>query len=800
MWKNYIKTAWRSLLRDKLYTLINLLGLTTGLISFLFIALYVQDEWSYDRYHHKVDRTYRLWEILDFEGAGERSSSMQFPVTPALMNDYPHLIEEMVRFFNFQRPVFTVQVEDIKFNEEGIFFADSGAFRMFNWPLISGDPETVLAQPNTIVIDEDMALKYFGTADPVGKDILIDRGIQLKVGGVMKRVPAQTHFQPKALISFITLRNFMGPNIAGNNWVWNPCWTYLTLQEGIDEKELLDQFPEFIEKYYPEFMAGQTSYYLMPLADIHLDSHLEYEIRPNHERSYLYILLAIGFIILLIAATNFTNLATARSARRAKEVGMRKVLGAQRSQLISQFLSESVLLVFVAVFLSLLLLEVLMPGFNNLSSKELVSSDLFNPYFLGTVLLCGLGLGLAAGSYPAVYLSSFEPVSVMKGGSGSIKGKQLFRRVLVVLQFSLSAALIVGTLMVNRQFEFMQGKDPGFDEASVVVMGGKQPILQRFEAFRTEILAHPSIENFTVMNDIIGEDHNVFEYNYEGMPPDRWQYLPTLIVDEMFVSTMGLEIVAGRDFNREILSDDTAGVLVNETLVREMGWGTPQDALGQRMTTPHGQERVIGVLKDFHYVSLNEPIRPFVLDMIKEQGFWIQEFAVRIKPGENEAALAHLEEVWTSFGPQFPFEYFFLEERLDTLYQGQNTLRILVGLFSIVAIVISCIGLFALTSLSVEQRTKEIGVRKILGASGISLVQLIAKEFLGLVFIAFVIATPFAYWALNNWLSSFAYSIDFEWSAVLVAGVLSLLISAITISYHAWRVTKTDPVNSLRYE
>ncbi|MCE2497210.1 MAG: ABC transporter permease [Flavobacteriales bacterium] len=267
----------------------------------------------------------------------------------------------------------------------------------------------------------------------------------------------------------------------------------------------------------------------------------------------------------------------------------------------------------------------------------------------------------------------------------------------------------MGTLMVNSQFRFMQEKDPGFDESSVIVMSTKQQILQQFEAFRTEVLADESIESVTVMNDIIGEDHNVFEYNYEGMQPDKWQYLPSLIVDAHFVSTMGLELVAGRDFNEDIKSDDTAAVLVNETLVREMGWGTPQEALGQRMTTPRGRERVVGVLKDFHYVSLNEPVRPFVLDMIKQQGFWIQEFAVRVKPGMDQQAIAHLEEAWGKFGPQFPFEYFFLEDRLDTLYQGQNTLRILVGLFSIVAIVISCIGLFALTSLSVEQRTKEIG-------------------------------------------------------------------------------------------
>ncbi len=632
---------------------------------------------------------------------------MQFPVTPALLNDYPHLIDDVARFFNFQRPIFTMQVEDQKFNEEGIFFADSGEFEVFDWPLISGDPE-VMGQPNQLVINENLALKYFGDEDPIGQDVIIEGGIQLKVAGVMKNAPAQSHFRPQALISFITLRNFMGNPIGGNNRVWNPGWTYVMLKDGVEPQELEGQFPEFVEKYYPEFMAGQTSFYLMPLPDIHLESHLEYEIRPNHERSYLYIPGAIGLIILIIAATNFTNLATARSTRRAREVGVRKVLGAQRSQLVGQFLAESVLLTIVAVILSLALIQILLPGFNNIASKELEFARLLDGEFLLFIEASTIVLGLAAGLYPAVFLSGFEPVKVLKGGSSG-KGKNSFRRVLVVLQFTLSAALIVGTLMVNSQFRFMQEKDPGFDESSVIVMSTKQQILQQFEAFRTEVLADESIESVTVMNDIIGEDHNVFEYNYEGMQPDKWQYLPSLIVDEHFVSTMGLELAAGRDFNEDIKSDDTAAVLVNETLVREMGWGTPQEALGQRMTTPRGRERVVGVLKDFHYVSLNEPVRPFVLDMIKQQGFWIQEFAVRVKPGMDQQAIAHLEEAWGKFGPQFPFEYFFLEDRLDTLYQGQNTLRILVGLFSIVAIVISCIGLFALTSLSVEQRTKEIG-------------------------------------------------------------------------------------------
>ena len=800
MWRNYLKLAWRNLLKDKLYSGINTLGLVTGLVSFLLITLYIQDEQSYDRYHTKADRTYRLWETLDFEGAGEESSSMQFPVAPALLNDYPHLIDEAVRFFNFQRPVFTLQVDDLKFNEEHIFFADSGALRVFDWTLSSGDPDQALAQPNTIILDSDLAEKYFGTEDPIGKSVLIEGGIQLQVSGVMDIVPSQSHFRPKALISFITLKGLMGPNLQSNNWVWNPCWTYLLLNEDVSASELESQFPQFIEKYYPDFMKSQTEFHLMPLPAIHLESHLEYEIRPNHQGSYLYILGAVGLIILVIAGINFTNLATARGTRRAREVGVRKVMGATKSQLVGQFLAESFVVVFISIFFALALIALFLPAFNAMAEKEMLFSDLLNPSFLGFLLLVGLLVGLASGIYPALYLSSFQPALVLKGSGGKHSGKQILRRALVVFQFTLGALLIVSALIVTRQFRFMQDKDLGFDESRIVVVSTKQALLPKFESFRTELLASSAIESFTVMNDILGEDHNVFEYNYEGIPPGQWQYLPTLIVDEDFVKTMGLNLVAGRDFNRDIKSDDTSSVLVNETLVREMGWGSPQEALGKRMTTPRGNERVTGVLKDFHYVSLNEPIRPFVLDMIRGQGFWIQEFAVRISPGESEKAVQHMNEVWTKFAPQFPFEYFFLQERLDRLYQGQNTLRVLMAMFSLIAVAISCIGLFALASLTIEQRTKEIGIRKILGADSWTLVRLIGREFMLLVSLAFIIAVPLSYYGLNRWLGGFAYSIAFDWSAVALAGILSLLVAAITISYHSWKVTVSDPVKSIRYE
>lgn len=798
MWRSYLKTAWRNLWKAPLFTSINLIGLITALSSFALIALYLQDEYSYDQYHDEHRKIYRLWEELDFEGAGERSSSMQFPVGPALLNDYPHLLEDVVRFFNFQKPIYTIKVEDQMFNQENVYFTDTGALQLFNWPLLSGDAQTALDEPRSIVLDEDLARKFFGNEDPIGKDLLIERGVPLKVTGVMKKVPSQSHFHPEALISFTTLQAYFGPNLQAQNWVWNPAWTYLKFKDEGSVKDLEAQFPSFIQKYYPDFMRDQTEFALMPLADIHLESHLEYELEENHHRSDLYILATMALIILIIAIINFTNLATARSTGRAREVGVRKTLGANRPQLIQQFLGESILRSLLAALFSLLVLALVLPLFNSLAQVELTFGDLWQgpaPYAL---LLTSLLLGFLAGLYPAFYLSAFDPQLVLKGGAVK-RGKNNLAKVLVIFQFVLSAVLIIATLTVNQQFSFMQDKELGFDESQVVVMSTKPKLIPQIEAIRAELLKSPNIEAFTVMNDIIGEDHNVFEYNYEGMPAGQWQYLPTLVVNEDFVKTMGLEIIAGRDLNRDINSDDTAAVLVNETLVREMGWGSPEEALGQRMTTPRGRERVVGVLKDFHYVSLKEPIRPFVLDMI-EGGFWIQEFAIRIKAGKTQAALADLKEVWQAFAPEFPFDYFFLEDRLDRLYENQDTLRKLVALFSIIALIISAIGLFALSSLSISQRTKEIGIRKILGAEAPQLIRLLSKEFLTLVLIALCIAAPLAFWLLNNWLDGFAYHIEFAWLNVALAALIAVAIAILSMSYHLTKVLRSDPVKSIRYE
>ncbi|MDX2248776.1 MAG: ABC transporter permease [Bacteroidia bacterium] len=799
MIRNYLTTALRNLRRTPLYTGINILGLAVGITCFVLIVLFVRDEWSYDRYHSKADRIYRLVGKIDLEGQGEESSSNPFPVATTLMNDYPELIEHAVRFFDFQVEKRTLRVEEVKFSEPDIFFADSNVFQVFDFPLLKGNKNTALKGPNLIVISEEMAKRYFGDEDPVGKQMVYEGQTNLQVTGILGEIPPQSHFKFQALISFPTLRPFIGQTLE-QNWVWNPNWTYLLLKKGVTPGELETQFPAFIQKYYPDFIKPQITHYLQPLTDIHLKSHLDYEIEPNSSETNIYIFLAIGIFILIIACINFMNLATARSAGRAREVGMRKVLGAYRGQVIGQFLGESLVMSFFAVILALFLISIFLPFFNDLSGKTLTQNQLLEPSFL--LALVGLGgiVGFISGLYPAFYLSSFLPVKVLKGKLKSQPGDRLIRKGLVVTQFAISLALIISTMIIYRQFQFMQTAATGFTKDQIVVIPTKPVIVPKIEVFRENLLRNAKIQNLTTMNEIIGIHHNVHEYNYEGMEPGRWIYFPSLIVDEYFAPTFDLEFVAGRNFSKDHPTDDTLAIIVNETMVKERGWGTPEEALGQQLYTPRGRERVTGVVKDFHFVSLRDKIRPFVLDITTggARSFFTKNIAVRISPGETDKTLAYIEEQWDILAPEHPFEYTFLDSQINDLYKDEGKLADLVQYFSVLAIFIACLGLFALASFTAEQRTKEIGIRKVLGSSVYQIVGLLAKDFILLVVIANLIAWPVAAGFMNNWLNGFAYRTDMSVGLFAIAGIGVTGIAFLTILFQSLKAGRADPIRALR--
>jgi len=801
MIRNYFKIAFRNLLSQKVYSLINISGLAIGIACFILIYLFVADELGYDKFNTKYDRIYRIIEKINNDGQGEESTSSPIPLAAAMQNDYPQYIENITRFFNYQQPTITLQVDDKKFNEGKAFFADSTVFKIFDYKLAKGNPDKALAAPNSIVLSKGMAKKYFGEKDPMGKTLKLQGAVDVNVTGIFDDLPTQSHIQFDCLISFSTVKSLSGPNY-GRSFVWNPAWTYILLKKGVKPEQLESEFHNFGQKYYPALIKDQVHNYLQPLGDIHLKSHLDYEIESNSDISVVYIFSIVGFLILIIACINFMNLATARSAKRAREVGMRKVLGAGRNQLIKQFLGESLLISFISVLISVLLINLLLPLFNGLADKNLNFHIISNLELLGLLIFVGLVVGIAAGIYPAFYLSSTRPITTIKTNVQPKGGAALLRKILVVTQFAISLALIIGTIIINKQLTFLQNANIGFNKEQVLVVPLKPQMLRNYESLKNQILLNSNVINVTSMNEVIGENHNTHEVNYEGMQAGKWIYLPGLMVDDQFLPTFDLKLVAGRNFSKEFPGDDSLSILINESMVKHLGWETPEKAIGKRFNLFNGSERVIGVIKDFNFVSLKEPIGPFFIALIRPQlaFFFKKNMAIKIKPGDINKTISDLDEKWSEIVPSIPFEFTLLNDRLNNMYKAQDRLGKLVGYFSILAIFIACLGMFALASYSVERKFKEIGIRKVLGATEPEIIVLLLKEFLILVLIANIIAWPVSYFIMNNWLKDFAFRIDFPIWVLAASGLITLFISILTVGYQAVKAASANPVKSLRYE
>lgn len=797
---NYLLFAWRNLKKQRIYSLINLAGLASGLVCVLFIGLYFQHEKSYDNFHSQADQMYRLTNQLSLDGQGENSSSCVLPAAQAIMQDYPHLVKSVVRFFNYQDAEHTLRFEDNIFNETGVFFTDSNVFEQFDFPLLRGDKATVLQQPGSLVLTESTARKYFGDTDPIGKRMKFDGVIDLEVTGVMADLPDNAHFHINALIPFYYQGNFYKNML--NNWVWNPCWTYLVLQPGVSSATFLAEMPAFVQKYYPEHLKPQIVHEVQALRDIHLTSKLDYEIEPNGDGELLYILGVIGLFILLIAGINFTNLATSRAMYRAREVGLRKVLGADRSMLIGQFLSESALMGLIASLFALLFAWILLPYFNELASKNFEAEALFQWRTLSGLGLTGVLVGLLAGIYPAFYLSSFSPALVLKGKINTQAKHGWIRRALVVAQFTVSVALIALTLIVGRQLTYLLNAKLGFDREQVLVVPVRGPMASSYIPFFEEVKRADYVVSTTVMNDVFGQSHNTHEFNYEGMNPGEWKYFPCLYVDENFLPTFKLELLAGRNFDKSYVRDDSLSVLINEVMMKELGYSDPNQALGKRLNTPFGQERIVGVLKNFNYVALTKPIGPMVFDLPapNQKILWTRNLVLRLKAGDLQPMIASLEKTWQAYATEYPFQWYLLDEKLDKQYRAQEVLSKLTKSFTLLAIFIAVLGLFALASFTAASRTREMGIRKVLGASVRQISWLILRDFLKLALIAIVLAVPIGWFAAEQWLTAFAFRIDVQIWPFLAAAIILLATVLTTSLYHLYRLGKTDPVVALRHD
>ncbi len=799
MFRHYLKMAWRNLTRDRAYTALNVFVLVIGMASFLLIGLYIKDELSFDRFHENGDRVFRVWTELSADGPGERSASMSFPVARALKEQYPEYVEESVRFFNMQAPFITLGKDSLRNNESNVYFTDPSVFKIFTFEFIKGEAETALADSTCIVLTRELAIKYFGTIDVLGESMFAESGMPLTVSAVIEDVPSSTHIPINALISMRALNRLFSSSLTESNWVWNPCWTYVLLKDGSCAQDLEAELPVFIERNYPDLMRNRVKAHLMPLQDIHLNSHLQYEIKANSYVENVRLFSIVGFFILVVACINYTNLATSRATRMTREVGVSKVLGASRKELILRFLGESIILSVISIFVSLVLVELSLPLFNELTNKSLISASMFEPITIFMILALAIGVGVVAGMYPAWILSATSPTVILRNSRKGSGGARV-RKALVFVQFCVALGLIMGTTVVNRQFDFLQNQDIGFNEEGLLITPVKWEAAKYYPSMREKMMADPSILGMTRMNEVVGLKHNMHEYNHSKLDSNDYTYFASLIVDEHFVSTIGLDIVAGRDLTKE--DDHLKGVLVNETLVEQMNWGTPENALGKPFSTPEGEERVVGVIKDFHFVSLSEEIQPFALDVVKgpAEVFFTRYFCFRVARGQEERAEALIAAAWEEYQPRTPLDAFYLEDAMDQAYESQNTLRILMLVFSLVAVAIACLGLFALSAFTAEQKTRELSIRKIIGANDRQLFKVVAIDFIRMALWGILITAPITYAVLYQWLNSFAYHVELNWLNFITISLFGGSLALFAVVFQAWKASKLDPIAALRYE
>ncbi len=812
MLRSYIVIALRNLWKHRGYALINIFGLAIGLAASIFILLYVVNELTYDRFHEKADRTYRVWISGSMPATEMRHAVTAPPMAEALRNDFPE-VEEVVRLR--QSGGWLVRKGDRVFHETDreFIFADSTFFDVFSFNLIKGDPETCLRDPRSIVLTEEYARKYFGDQDPMGQTLKIEQDTNLSViTGVMEDIPVNSHFHPKMIGSLSTLGNS-----RSTMWVNHNFHTYVVLREGTDPAAFEERLQEMVVKYVgplitqvmgidmEQFEAAGHSYgyRLQKLTDIHLHSHLQYELEPNGNPLYVYIFLVSAILILAIAAINFMNLATARSTVRAREVGLRKVVGSGRPQLVLQFLTESVVLTLFSMVISVLLVYLLLPRYNNLIQLNLAFDLFSHPWIIPALILFAVLVGVAAGSYPALVLASFRPAVVFSSEKKISGRKSLLRSLLIVMQFTVTIVILIGTFVVNRQLRYMQEKDPGFRKENVLVIHRSDALRNRIDAFKQEVLQDANVA--AVANSTHIPSYNYWENAHwlEGWDRSEIFTLSTCYVSYDYEKAMGLELVSGRFFSREFPSD-SSGVVINEAAAKALGL---EDPLNNRFVQPSmngGEDEfmpIIGVVKDFHFESMQKEISPMAIHFMP--GNFEGVVVVQMGEGDPGATIDLLRQKWTQFNLDYPFEYSWLDEEFDRLFNTERRTGQILLVFSILSIFITCLGLLGLISYTSNQRTREIGIRKIMGASVEIIMRLLSREMVGLLGISALISIP-AYFGVRAWLQRFAYHVDVHVGIYfLILGAVTLLVlvlSMLTVSYHAYRAATANPAESLRME
>lgn len=792
MLKSYLTITLRALRRQKGYAFINIVGLAIGIACCLLIGLYLRDELSFDRFHDHADRIYRVVAERGSGDATQRSATTSYPIAPHLRADFPEIVAATRVRRTFQ-PI--VRVGEQRAREERFFAVDSTFFDVFSFPLRRGDPRTVLDAPDAVVLTAETAQRYFGDGDPVGRTLVYEAGgppVAFTVTGVLENVPPNSHLQ----VDFLGRIDHLGGPF-GRWQVFVQNYSYVLLAPHTDPTRLEAKLPDFVDRYVrADLGAGDVfNLFLQPLPDIHLHSTYTSEVGPSGRIAYVYLFAVIALLVLLIACANFINLTTARSMRRAREIGVRKAMGAQRRQLVAQFLGESLLLSGMALLVALALVGSLLPIFNAYTGRAL-DLDLGDGGLLLALVGVTLFVGLVGGAYPAFSLAAFRPVAVLKGTPVTGRRGAGIRSGLVVFQFVVFIALLVSTGVVFDQMQYVRSKNLGFDSDQVVVLPLGGQTRAEVEALTRAFEAHPSVVRAAASQVVPSMDL----WTYSLRRPSQTEDITTGFyeVDPAFLETYGLRLRAGRGFEAGRASDSTSAFIVNQEAARRLGYTSPEAILGEPLVFGDGSRTgtVVGVVEDFNAESLHHPIEPIVFFIDADFNY----LSARLRPGDLDGTLAFLERRLAALAPGLPFEYFFVDERFEALHRADARLGQIFGLFAGLAVLIACLGLVGLAAYMAERRTKEVGVRKVLGASVGSVVVLLSKDFARLVLIAFVVAAPVAYVAMGRWLEGFAYRIDLEPGIFLFAGATTLAIALATVSTHALRAATADPVRTLRYE
>jgi putative ABC transport system permease protein len=803
MFKNYIKVAFRNLWRNKSFSAINVFGLAIGLAICLLITLFVFDELSYDRFNTKADRIYRVNSDFKVNGSLFNDRSSAAPMGATLVKEYPQ-IEDATRLVSIGRTL--VKKDNETLTEPNTFYADPNLFNIFTIPMITGDPKTALVQPNSIVISESLARKYFSTTDVIGKTLHLDNTADYKITGVIKNMPAQSH------LHFNLIKAMSGyANSRQTGWLSEQFDTYLLTRPGVTQLQVDDMLKQVTKKYSePELKnylhssiadleqkGDHYRFVSIPLTKIHLYSTTNLEVEPTGNIQYVYIFMVIAVFILLVACINFMNLSTARSAGRSKEVGVRKVLGSGRGNLISQFLVESVITSFIASAMGLFIAALLLPYFNQLAGKQITFGLISSAWLLPVLCLIALIVGLLAGSYPAFFLSAFQPIQVLKGKLASGFKGSVLRNTLVVFQFSTVIILIVGTLVIYSQLNYIRNKDLGYNRDQVLIIQNTASLYTHAKVFKHDVLKIEGVKSGTITGNLPTSTlDNTQVYSRDAaQSPGQVFSIQTLEVDEGYFPALEMKIVKGRNFSAQIQSDSTA-MIINETAAKLLGY---QEPLNKSIYEYTRRFNVIGVVKDFNTGSLRSKIPPMVFMLGNNRG----AMAFRVEANKTPSIISQIETLYHSADAKMagqPFQYNFMDDEFNRIYQSeQNTGKIFVS-FAFFAILIACLGLFGLVTYAAEQRTKEIGIRKVLGASAGNIVAMLSNDFLKLIGIAAIISAPVAWYAMNKWLQDFAYHTSINLWVFVVAGVLAVLITIVTVSFRAIKAALTNPVISLRSE